>query len=190
MTMSKDNKLSVKNRASLGTLSLIQVGLISALVYVATSMIAIPVGNGAVLHLGDAMAFLAAILLGRKKGATAAAIGMTLFDVLSPYAMWAPFTLVIKGTMAYIVGTIAYRKNFEGKNFMNNLLAFLTAGIFMCVGYFLAGGIVYHYFMGIPTLFQGFIASIKDIPFNILQILAGIAIALPLAMPLKKIIKA
>ena len=187
--MNKDNKISVKSRTSVGILSLIQVGLMASLVYVATSMIAIPVGNGAVLHLGDGMAFLAAILLGKKKGAAASAIGMTLFDVLSSYIIWAPFTFIIKGVMAYIVGTIAYRNKFEGKNFMNNLLAFLTAGVFMCAGYYVAGGILNHYVNGIPTLFQGFVLALKDIPFNILQILAGVVIALPLALPLKKMLR-
>jgi uncharacterized membrane protein len=187
--LGKDNKLSVKNKSSIDTLSLIQVGLMAALTYIATSMIAIPVGNGAVLHIGDTVVFLAAVLLGKKKGAVAAAIGMTLFDVLSPYIIWAPFTLVIKGVMAYIAGTIAYRNGYEGKNFINNLFAFVVAGIFMIGGYFIAGGILNHYAYGAPTLTTGFILALKDVSFNALQVLAGMAIALPLAAPLKKMLK-
>jgi uncharacterized membrane protein len=188
--LGKDNKLSVKNRSTIDTLSLIQVGLMAALTYIATSMIAIPVGNGAVLHLGDTVVFLAAVLLGKKKAAVAAAIGMTLFDVLSGYMIWAPFTLIIKGVMAYIAGTIAYRKGYEGKNFFNNLIAFVVAGVFMIGGYFVAGGILNHYAYGAPTLLSGFtIALIKEAPFNVLQISAGMAIALPLATPLKKMLK-
>lgn len=187
--MGKDNKLSVKGRSSVDTLSLIQVGLMAALTYVATSVIAIPVGNGAVLHIGDTVVFLAAVLLGKKKGAVASAIGMTLFDVLSPYIIWAPFTLVIKGVMAYIAGSIAYRKGYEGKNFINNLFAFVVAGAFMVFGYFIAGGILNHYAYGAPTLVTGFILALKDVSFNVLQVLAGTAIALLLATPLKKMLK-
>ncbi len=187
--MEKQNKLSMKNKSSVDTLDLIQVALMAALAYVATSMIAIPVGNGAVLHLGDAVVFLAAVLLGKKKGAIAAAIGMTLFDVLSPYIIWAPFTFVIKGVMAYIAGTIAYRKGYEGKSFINNLFAFIVAGVFMIAGYFVAGGLLNYYAYGAPSLISAFVLALKDISFNGLQVLAGIAIALPLTGPLKKVLK-
>src|SRR3712207_8052524 len=46
----------------------IQVGIMAAIVFVATSIVHIPSIMG-VVHLGDSMVFLAAILLGRKKGA-------------------------------------------------------------------------------------------------------------------------
>lgn len=187
--MEKQNKLSMKNSSSSDILSLIQVGLMAALAYVATSMIAIPVGNGAVLHLGDAVVFLSAILLGKKKGAIASAIGMTLFDALSLYAIWAPFTLVIKGVMAYIAGAIAFRKGYEGKNFINNLFAFIVAGIFMIVGYFIAGGVLNRFAYGAPNMLAAFALALKDVSFNGLQVLAGIVIALPLTLPLKKVLK-
>ncbi|EQB88680.1 putative membrane protein [Clostridium punense] len=187
--MEKQNKLSVNNSSSSDILSLIQVGLMASLVYVATRMIAIPVGSNAVLHLGDAVVFLSALLLGKKKGAIASAIGMTLFDVLSPYIIWAPFTLVIKGAMAYIAGSIAYRKGYEGKNFINNLFAFIVAGIFMIVGYFIAGGILNRFVYGAPNMIAAFALSLENVAFNGLQVLAGIVIALPLAPPLKKVLK-
>lgn len=187
--MGKDDKLSINNRTSNSTLSLIQIGLMAALAYVVTSMIHIPVGNGAVLHLGDSIAFLAAILLGRKRGAVAIAIGMTLFDLLSPYLIWAPFTAVIKGGMVYIAATIAFRKSYDGKNFFNNMWAFVVAGIFMCTGYYIAGGFLNYFVYGAPTLTSAFILALKDVSFNILQVLVGMAIALPLAPSLKRVLK-
>ncbi|MEG2291222.1 MAG: ECF transporter S component [Clostridium sp.] len=184
--MNMKTKLSVRNSKSCRTISMVQVGMMAALVYIATAIIAIPVGESAVIHLGDTVLFLCAILLGKKKGAVAAAIGMTFFDLFSPYYIWAPFTLVIKATMAYIAGTIAYRNNYEGDNLWNNLFAFIVAGIFMIGGYFIAGGILNHFVYGIPTLSQGFLVAIKDIPANIIQSTGGIIIALPLSLPLKK----
>ncbi len=180
-------KMSIKTSgSSSSTIEIVQIGLMAALTYIATAVIAIPVGDNAVLHLGDTVLFLSAVLLGKKRGAVAAAIGMTFFDLFSPYSIWAPFTFVIKGVMAYIAGAIAYRSNFEGDNFWNNLFAFIVAGVVMISGYFFAGGCLNHFVYGIPTLGQGFIVAIKDIPANRLQVVGGIVIGLPLSMPLKK----
>lgn len=180
-------KMSVKaSRNSLNTIGIVQIGLMAALTYIATAVIAIPIGDNAVLHLGDTVLFLCAILLGKKRGGVAAAIGMTFFDLFSPYYIWAPFTFVIKGVMAYIAGAIAYRSSFEGENLWNNLFAFIVAGLVMVFGYFLAGGCLNHFIYGIPTLRQGFIVALKDIPANILQVVGGIVIGLPLSIPLKK----
>ncbi|MEG1254265.1 ECF transporter S component [Clostridium sp.] len=177
-----EKKLSTRTK----TISMAQIGMMAALTYIATAVIAIPVGDSAVLHLGDSVLFLCAILLGKKKGAVAAAVGMTFFDLFSPYFIWAPFTFVIKGVMAYIAGSIAYRSSYKGDNFWNNLCGFLAGGIFMIAGYFIAGGILNHFAYGIPTLGQGLLVAIKDIPANMIQVVGGIAIALPLSLPLKK----
>jgi uncharacterized membrane protein len=180
-------KASIKaSRNSFRIIEIVQIGLMAALTYIATAVIAIPVGDNAVLHIGDAVLFLCAILLGKKRGAVAAAIGMTFFDLFSPYYIWAPFTFVIKGVMAYIAGAIAYRGDYQGDKFWNNLFAFIVAGIVMIFGYFLAGGCLNHFVYGIPTIGQGFIVALKDIPANILQVAGGIVIALPLSIPLKK----
>lgn len=174
------------SQSKIKTISLVQIALMAALTYIATAAISIPVGDNAVLHLGDALVFLSAILLGKKKGAIAAALGMTFFDLFSPYYVWAPFTFIIKGSMAYIAGMIAYRGTYEGNSPINNLFAFIIAGIAMIAGYFLAGGLLNHFVYGLPTIGEGLIVALKDIPANILQVVGGIALGLPLAMPLKK----
>ncbi|GAA0123313.1 MAG: ECF transporter S component [Clostridium argentinense] len=173
------NKATTKSRVNSTALSLVQVAIMAAIVYIATSIIHVPFISGeGVLHLGDSAIFVAAILLGKKKGAIAGAIGMALFDVLSPYIVWAPFTFVIKGLMAYTAGALAYRKGYDGKNFMNNLFAFTISGVVMIVGYFFAGWILYD----LPN-------AVVAIPSNALQVAAGMVIALPLATQLKKHIK-
>lgn len=174
------------SRTGSTTLSMVQIALMAALTYIATAVIAIPVGDNAVLHLGDTVVFLCAVLLGKKKGAIAAAIGMTFFDLFSPFYIWAPFTFVIKGAMAYIAGMIAYRSKYEGNNIPNNLLAFIIAGIVMIAGYFFAGGILNHFAYGIQTFGEGLLVALKDIPANIMQVVGGIVIGLPLSIPLKK----
>jgi uncharacterized membrane protein len=160
---------------SLSVIDIVQVALMAAMVFVTTYIIEIPVGTKAVLHIGDTMVFAGAIILGKKKAALAAAIGMGLFDLLSPYAVWAPFTFVIKGVMAYIAGAIAYRKDYEGKNLANNILAFIAAGLWMILGYYFSGGIIY----------RSLIVALGDVVGNIIQVAAGVVLAIPLIAALK-----
>jgi len=167
-------KSQIKSR--IRTIDLLQVALMAAMAFVVTYVIEIPVGTKAVLHLGDTIVFAGAILLGKKKAALAAALGMGLFDLLSPYAIWAPFTFVIKGVMAYITASIAYRNGYYGDKLLNNILGFIIAGIWMILGYYIAGGFIY----------GSFIVALGDIPGNIIQVAAGIVVSLPLIKTLKK----
>ncbi|MCB2299991.1 ECF transporter S component [Clostridium tagluense] len=175
----------MENRVSaIKTIDIVQISLMAAITFIATSVIHFPSSMG-VLHLGDSMIFLSAILFGRKKAAISSAIGMCLFDLMTGYTMWAPFTLVIKGGMGYIAGTIAYRKNYDGNKFSNNVFAFVIAGIWMIVAYYLGGAIILTFISKEFTLQKALIIALKDIPTNILQVVGGMALALPLITALK-----
>ena len=178
---------SSNNRLNKKTLAIVQIAIMSAIIYLATAIINIPVGIGykGVAHLGDTMIFVSAIFLGRKKGVLASAIGMSMFDLFSPYIMWVPFTFLIKGSMAYIASAIACRKDYNGNSILNNLFAFVIAGIWMNFAYFIAGGFLNHFYMRIP-LYQGFLIQATHIPADIIQVFLGIIIALPLIKILKK----
>ena len=174
---------------SKSTTAIIQVGLMAAITYIATFMFHIPSFMG-VVHLGDSMVLLGAILLGKKRGAISAAIGMSLFDILTGYTQWAIFTLIIKGLMAYIAGIIAYRRKYNGESLKNNLFAFIVAGIFMIIAYFISGAIIAKFVMFTSaTLNEAFLIALKDIPGNISQAIVGTVIALPLSITLKKAFK-
>ncbi|MCM0650790.1 ECF transporter S component [Clostridium swellfunianum] len=167
-------------------LEIVQVGLMAAIVFIATSMIHFQTFMG-VMHAGDSMVFLSAILLGKKKAAIASAIGMALFDLAHGYMTWAPFTFIIKGVMAYIAAILAYKSGLEGEKVGNNILAFITAGIFMIVAYYLGGAIILSLLQADKQPFtQALILSAKDIPTNIAQVVIGILIAVPLLGALKK----
>lgn len=166
---------------------IIQIALMAAITYIATAVINIPTGVvfKGVVHLGDSMVLLAAILLGKKKGFFSAAVGMSLFDILSPYAIWAPFTFFIKGIMAYIAASVAYRKDYNGEKFWNNVIACIAAGIWMVGAYYVAGVLLTHFVTKI-AFSQAVVLSAAEIPGNIAQAIAGSAIALPLGKVLKK----
>lgn len=167
-------------------LDIVQIGLMAAIVFVATSIVHIKTFMG-VMHAGDSMVYLAAILLGKKKAAWASAIGMCLFDLIHGYLYWAPFTFVIKGVMAYISAVIVYRKNYNGEKLWNNILAFITAGIWMIAAYYIGGAIILTFLEPEKqALVQSLIISAKDIPTNIIQVAVGMVIAIPLMGALKK----
>ena len=176
----------MENKASsIKTIDIVQIGIMAAITFVATSVIHVPTFMG-VLHLGDSMIFLSAILFGRKKSAISSAVGMCLFDLLNGYTLWAPFTFVIKGVMGYIAGTIAYRKDYNGNNFVNNVFAFVVAGIWMIAAYYLGGAIIMTFISKEFPLEQALILALKDIPTNILQVVGGIVLAIPLIAALKR----
>src|SRR3954466_856521 len=88
------------------TKALVINALFIALTLVATMFINIRLplmGNGGLIHLGNVPLFIAALVYGKKTGAVAGAFGMGLFDLISGYALWSPFTFIIVGTMGFIV---------------------------------------------------------------------------------------
>ncbi len=87
---------------------MVYTALMTALVFVATFTIKVPVPftNG-YIHPGDSMVFLAGLLLGPFYGAFAAGIGSALADLIAGYTFWMIPTLLIKGLMGFVVGLIA-----------------------------------------------------------------------------------
>lgn len=55
--------------------------------------------TGGLVHLGNTMLFIAAIVFGKRKGVIAGAFSIGLFDLLSAWAIWAPFTFVVRGVI-------------------------------------------------------------------------------------------
>lgn len=119
------------------TTELVLTGLMTALVTVATISIMVPIPfTGGYIHLGDSMIFLSVLLLGWKKGGFAAGVGSLLADVVSGYVIWAPWTFVIKGLMAILMGLAldSVRKN--NKNIITISLA--TAGAWVGFNYIIS----------------------------------------------------
>ena len=144
------------------------------LVYVFTAMVSITfpgAGDGSLMHMGNIPLFIAAILFGRKTGALAGGIGMALFDLLSPFAVWAHFTLVIVGVMGYAVGAIAEKHRAIGWY----VLAMLLACAVKVGGYYVAEAILY----------GNWIAPVISIPGNIIQVAVGAVVTLLVIQPLR-----
>lgn len=152
-------------------------GVCIALTLVATAFINIrlPIAaNGGLVHLGNVPLFLAAIIFGKKTGALAGAFGMGLFDLLSGWTLWAPFTFVVVGLMGYTVGKITEHR----KGFVWNCIAVAAACLIKIAGYYIAEGIIY----------GNWITPVLSIPGNLVQIGVAAVIVLPIVEVIRKAI--
>lgn len=142
-----------------------------ALTYVFTAFVNVrlPIAaNGGLIHLGNVPLFIGAILFGKKTGAIAGGVGMGLFDLLSGWTAWAPFTLVIVAAMGYAVGKITEKETHH--KFIWYVLAIAVACIIKVVGYYIAEGIIY----------GNWISPLSSVPGNLVQI--GVAAVIVLAV--------
>ena len=150
--------------------------LFIALTYVFTAFINIrlPItANGGLIHLGNVPLFICAIIFGKKSGAIAGGVGMGLFDLLSGWTAWAPFTFVIVGCMGFVMGWITEKK----QGFQWYVVAMLAACAIKIGGYYIAEGIIY----------GNWITPVTSIPGNLLQIGTAAVIVLIIIAPLKKV---
>ena len=162
------------------TKDLILTSLLISLVFVATFFINIrlPIAaNGGLVHLGSGMLFIVAILFGPKKGAMAGAFGMALFDILSGWTLWAPFTFITRGLQGYIVGKIAFSNGKNGQSIVYNFFAILVSIPFMLGGYYICERVLY----------GNWIIPFASIPGNLVQNSVGLVIAIPVCIALKKL---
>ena len=167
-----------------GTQRIVATSLMMGLIVVCTMFIKIPIPlTTGYVHLGDAMIFLSVIILGTRYAAISSAFGSTLGDLLSGFAMWAPWTFVIKGLMAIVAGII-FKSVMKGAKVPNSratvtkatIIASIPAGILMVVGYFIAEGVMY----------GSWVTPWIGVPWNIGQFLVGIIIALVINKALVK----
>jgi uncharacterized membrane protein len=113
--------------------------VMTALVYVTTSIsLKMPPPLGA-WHLGDVGSFAAGILFGPVVGAFSCGVGTMLFDVWNPFwgsafISWAPATLVIRGLMGYGLGR--YRRIFGESTFYSDVAVMALSQVWKNLSYF------------------------------------------------------
>lgn len=155
------------------------ISVMAALIYVATS-IAIPMPRPlGIWHFGDIMTFITGILFGPIVALFASAIGPTLFDIWNPvhgsaYVVYAPATLIIRGSMGWILGTL--RAVFKGKRQISEIVAMVVAVTVKNFGYFF-----YDYYLYGPV---AYLDLITFFPMDALYIL----VTIPLLKTLRRLI--
>ena len=156
------------------------IGIMTALVYVMTS-ISIPMPKPlGVWHIGDIASFIAAILCGPYVGAFACGVGAALFDVWNPlwgssFIIWAPATIIIRGFMGFLLGKL--RRAIPAKPRASELLAMVVAAVEKNIGYF-----IYDYYL------FGSLAYLDLVTFFPLSVI-DIAVTIPLLLSIRKVLK-
>ena len=97
MNGKEEHKIKIDEVGRTKVFYLTATGFMAALITIMTAYIChVPVGmNGGYLHFGDALIYLAAVILPRPYALAAAAIGGGMADLLTA-PMWAPATIIIK----------------------------------------------------------------------------------------------
>lgn len=164
-------------------------GLFIAIVCVGTMFISLKVpATEGYIHFGDGFILIIAILFGKKFGAVAGGVGSALADILLGYPHWAVFTLIIKGLMGYVAGSIKDYDSENSKFFsLKNISAAFVAEIIMIAGYFIGGVILKGFFMtpdaatleavGVASAFDyGVMQSLSSVAENVIQGIGGIVV--------------
>ena len=160
------------NSSRVKSLAITAICLVLVYVFTAVVNIRLPFApNGGLVHLGNVPLFVAAILVGKRTGMIAGGIGMGLFDLLSGWTLWAPFTLVIVGCMGFVVGAITEKR----KNMGFIVLALIAACAIKIVGYYFAEVVIY----------GNWVVPFTSIPGNLIQIGVAAVITLIIIKPLQ-----
>ena len=157
------------------TKELLITSLFIALTFLFTMFINIKLpifSNGGLIHIGNVPLFVASVIFGKKIGMYAGAIGMGMFDLVSGWILWFPFTFLISGIIGYIFGKVNER-NFSLSKYIIAIIFVLIIKVF---GYYIAEIII----------IGNFIVPLSSIPGNILQIFIAGFIAFPIIIFIKK----
>ncbi|MGD0406382.1 MAG: ECF transporter S component [Candidatus Bathyarchaeia archaeon] len=152
------------------TLKIALAGIMAALVAVATLLFVVPIpATSGYFNLGETLIYIAALLLGPLVGATAGA-GATIADILVA-AQFAPGTFTIKAIEGFLVGFLNKKLNKKTRSItLSATVAIVIGGFEMVLGYFLYEQLV----LGYP-----FALALVEVPFNIVQMLIGLLVAIP-----------
>lgn len=146
-------------------------GVFAAAIFVTTYLIKVPVPSG-YIHLGDALIYVSAGLLGGPWAMLAGAIGAGIADIVGGYAMYAPATIIIKALLV-VPFMLVYKKNNKLFSFKSVLMT-IVAGIITVGGYYIADLIIDKAF------------ALADIPGNVIQAVGSAVVFAVLAFALDK----
>ena len=183
--INKHTSGSSRSEKSDNTLIFVTTAMMTAMVMIATTFFKVPNAMG-YIHLGDGFVLLAAIILPKKYACFAGGVGAGLADIYGGYAVWAPWTLVIKIVMVLIVQLFfdfLTKRASNGKHIAKiagipfaELFAYVLAVLWTVSGYYVAQGFIS----------GNWAAPIADVPGNVLQAAVGSVIAILVSVALGK----
>lgn len=152
--------------------------MFTALIFAAT-LIQIRMAYGGNINLGDTMILLCATVMGPIPAMIAGSIGAAACDLAMGYAVYAPFTFVIKALEGLICGLLikAFTKKSDicKRSFPLILLTYVISALVMVSGYFVANAILIDFK---TSLFV-------SVPFDLIQAAVSVFLAIVLVFVAK-----
>jgi len=133
--------------------NLAMAALFAAMTTLSIVVFRVPVGQG-IIHVGDAVIFLAACLLPKPNALAAAAIGGGMANILTPTTIWLPATVIIKPMIA-----AAFTSKGKIIN-TRNICALFWAAFVTVFGYYLWAALVVYGSLSNPSWVTPFFPSV------------------------------
>jgi len=156
-----------------------------AFVFVVTYFLSAPIpnlGGQAVFDAGDIAVFISSLTFGPIIGGISGGVGSALSDAAYG-SYYAPFTLVVKGLEGFMAGYVASKWVKRGE-----LFGWVLGSIAMVLGYFLTNWVFIGLVFGASSdaaKAAGLTFALGELPFDIIQVVAGGIIGIPVARKLR-----
>lgn len=162
------------------TKEIVYIGIMSSLIIVATFInIVIPFGQGGLVHLGTVVSVISVLVFNTKIGMWSGALGMTIFDIIGGWFIWAPATFVARIGLGYILGKFAYSHHHNANNWALNTTGLILGGLWMIAIYYFYEVIIY----------SNWIVPLGSIMANVAQIVLAFIIGFPISYILNRSVK-
>jgi len=166
-----ENKKRIEDRNFLGyllpnnALTISIIAIFTALNFVLTFWIQIPIpATGGYINIGDIAVMFTALLFGPIIGGISGGVGPMLADIFSPYIIYAPATLIIKGIEGFLIGLISNPRHYKGRISYRDILAVIIGGTLIPLGYFIYEAFI----MGL-----GVAVALVEMPGNFFQFITA-----------------
>ena len=136
------------------------------------TMLHVPIGAGGYIHVGDAVIYVTALLMGGPWAFISAAIGAACADLVSGFAVYAIPSAIIKVLIA--VPFVLASKKQQSLLSVRTALLTVISGIITILGYFVTDLIVYR------------AGAVADLPANVIQAVGSAVVFIVLAFALDR----
>lgn len=161
---------------------MILASIFTAMITVLTCYIKIPTHNGYV-HIGDAVIYIAACVLPAPLAVFCGALGGLFADLLGGYTVYALPSFIIKALLV-----LAFNRKSRKFIEKRNIIAAVIAAALNTAGYFIADAVIFSLSASGGSFFSPapWAAAIYDIPANLIQSAASLAVFAALGAALDK----
>ena len=160
-----------KNKLNHPAFKISAIIIFTGLCALVTAVVVIPIPKtSGYINLVDALVYFTGFLFGPFTGFLSGGLGPAFADIGLGYTVWAPWSVLAHGLQGLVAGLLSYVLRRKETIPLPAYIITGVIGTIVMVGTYFIGG----------TVIEGAAASAAQIPFNIIQSVIGIIIALPL----------